>query len=73
MESNPDKLPVYSEDGHPAIRIEACDTCRRYLKSIDLSLDPRPIPEIDDLLSLALDLWAIEQGFMRIEAGLAGI
>jgi formate dehydrogenase maturation protein FdhE len=43
------------------------------VKSIDLTLDARPIPEVDDLLSIALDLWAGEQGFTRIEPGLAGI
>lgn len=73
MESNPDKLPVYSEAAHPAVRIEVCETCRRYIKSIDLSLDARPIPEIDDLASVALDLWALEQGYTRIEPGLAGL
>ena len=41
--------------------------------SIDLSLDARPIPEVDDLVSLALDLWAADQGYQRIEPGLAGI
>ena len=55
------------------MRVEACDTCKRYLKSIDLSLDARPIPEVDDLASLALDLWAVEEGYERIEPGLAGI
>ena len=31
------------------------------------------IPEVDDLVSLAMDLWAQEQGFARLEPGLAGI
>jgi formate dehydrogenase maturation protein FdhE len=43
------------------------------VKSIDLSLDARPIPEVDDLVTLALDLWAVDQGYQRIEPGLAGI
>jgi formate dehydrogenase maturation protein FdhE len=55
------------------VRIEACETCRRYVKSIDLSQDARPIPEVDDLVSLSTDLRAAEQGFERIEPGLAGI
>ena len=55
------------------MRIEVCETCRRYVKSFDLSEDARPIPEVDDLLSLSLDLWAREQGYERIEPGLAGI
>jgi FdhE protein len=55
------------------VRIEACETCHRYVKSLDLSEDARPIPEVDDLASLSMDLWAAEQGFERIEPGLAGI
>jgi FdhE protein len=72
-EEDPRQLPVFSADAHPNVRLEACESCRGYLKSIDLTLDARPIPEVDDLLSLSLDLWAAEQGFTRLAPGLAGI
>jgi formate dehydrogenase maturation protein FdhE len=36
------------------------------VKSIDLTMDARPIPEVDDLLSISLDLWAADQGWTRI-------
>lgn len=73
LESNPDRLPSFTVAAHPTVRIEACETCHRYVKSIDLSEDARPIPEVDDLVSLSMDLWAIEQGFERIEPGMAGL
>jgi FdhE protein len=73
FEEDPRRLPSFQTDKHPLVRIEACETCRRYVKSIDLSEDTRPIPEVDDLLSLSLDLWAREEGFERIEPGLAGL
>ncbi len=73
FEEDPARLPSFQADRHPSVRIEACDTCRRYVKSIDLSADARPIPEVDDLVSLSLDLWAVEQGYTRIEPGLAGL
>jgi FdhE protein len=73
FENDPHKLPSFTSEMHPIVRIEACETCRRYVKSLDLSQDARPIPEVDDLASLALDLWAIEQGFTRLEPGLAGV
>lgn len=73
FEEDPHKLPSFQAEPHPAVRIEACEACHRYLKSIDLSEDARPIPEVDDLVSLSLDLWAADQGFTRIEPGLAGI
>ncbi len=73
FEQNPERLPSFSSAAHPAVRIEACETCHRYVKSIDLSEDARPIPEVDDLVSISMDLWAAEQGFARIEPGLAGL
>jgi FdhE protein len=72
-EDDPDKLPNFHDEARKAVRIEACDTCKRYVKSIDLSVDARPIPDVDDLATISLDLWAQEQGFTRIESGLAGI
>jgi formate dehydrogenase maturation protein FdhE len=45
----------------------------RYIKAIDLTLDGRVIPEVDDLCSLSLDLWEGEQGYERLEPSLAGV
>lgn len=73
QEEDPTKLPGFQSDVHKNVRIEACETCRRYVKSLDLTLDARPLPEVDDLLSLAMDLWAIEEGWTRLEPGWAGI
>ncbi|HXK11205.1 MAG TPA: hypothetical protein VMT70_16280 [Vicinamibacteria bacterium] len=46
----------------------------------DRARQPRHCPfcggrpsEVDDLVSLAMDLWAAEQGYRRIEPGLAGL
>ena len=71
-EADPAKLPSFSSDAHPPVRIEACESCRHYVKSIDLTVDGRAIPEVDDLASLSMDLWAAREGFERIEPGLAG-
>jgi formate dehydrogenase accessory protein FdhE len=72
-EGDPAKLPTFQSPSYAAVRIEACETCRGYVKSIDLTVDGRAIPEVDDLLSLGIDLWAARQGFTRIEPGLAGV
>src|SRR5689334_22847315 len=72
-EERPDKLPPFQSDRYPAARIEACITCRAYVKSIDLTVDALAVPEVDDLTSLSLDVWASEQGYDRLEPGLAGI
>jgi hypothetical protein len=72
-ETAPDKLAVFQTERHPAVRIEACDACQRYIKSIDLTVDGLAVPEIDDLCSLSMDLWATEQGYERLEPSLAGV
>ncbi|MGO9831654.1 MAG: formate dehydrogenase accessory protein FdhE [Myxococcaceae bacterium] len=72
-EENPNRLPAFNTERYPSARIEACESCHRYVKSVDLTVDGHAIPEVDDLVSVSLDLWAGEQGFVRIESGLAGV
>ena len=72
-EEDPEKLPFFTAPPHAGVRIEACESCKTYVKSIDLSLDARRVPEIDDLVSLSMDLWAREHGYVRMEPGLAGL
>lgn len=71
-EQDPGKLPVFRSEKHPEARIEACDTCRRYLKAVDLTVDARPVPEVDEIVSVSMDLWAEAEGYRRIEPGIAG-
>jgi FdhE protein len=73
LEVDPHKLPYYSAEGVPGVRVECCDTCRRYLKSIDLTKDARLVPLVDELAAIPLDLWAREQGYYKIQPNLAGM
>jgi FdhE protein len=70
LEERFDALPVYTADAFPHVRIEACDTCGRYLKTIDLTKDGLAVPLVDDIASLPLDLWADEKGYRRLRANL---
>jgi FdhE protein len=72
-EENKDKLPVYTAEEFPHIRVESCDTCRVYLKSIDLTKDGRAVPEVDELASVVLDLWAAEHGYTKLQPNLFGL
>jgi len=56
----------------PHIRIEACESCRRYLLSIDLATDLAAVPVVDELAAIPLDLYAREQGFSKITPNLMG-
>jgi hypothetical protein len=66
------KLPVFVSEQFPHIRVESCQTCKRYLRSIDLTKDGNAIPLVDDLSAIPLSLWAEEQGLRRIQSNLLG-
>jgi FdhE protein len=68
-----DALPVYTADQFEYIRIEACDRCRSYLKTIDLTKDGLAVPLVDDIASVSLDLWARDRGYVRLRANLLGL
>jgi FdhE protein len=68
------RLPIFADDrGFPALRADACETCRRYLITVDARRDPAAVPEIDELVALPLDLHARERGFAKIVPNLMGI
>ena len=68
-----DKLPVYTSEQFAHVRIDACDSCRHYVKTIDLTKDGLAVPCVDDLASVSLDLWARERGYTRIKSNVLGI
>jgi FdhE protein len=65
-----DRLPVYTADAMPHVRVEACECCRRYLKTVDLSKNGLAVPIVDDVASVSLDLWARQSGYRRLRANL---
>lgn len=67
-----DKLPVYVAEDSPHVRVEACDTCKFYLRTIDLTKDGNAIPVVDDLAAVPHTLWAKEQGYSRLQPNLLG-
>jgi formate dehydrogenase accessory protein FdhE len=66
------KLPVYVAEQLPHIRVEACDTCKFYLPTVDLTKDGHAIPLVDDLAAIPLTLWAHEHGYSRLQPNLLG-
>ena len=68
------KLPIYGEaERFPHLRIDACQSCERYLVTVDLRKDPGAVPIVDELAALPLDLYAREQGKRKIVPNLMGI
>ncbi|HZD33306.1 MAG TPA: formate dehydrogenase accessory protein FdhE, partial [Candidatus Angelobacter sp.] len=71
-EENHEKLPRYTAEGIPAVRVEACDTCRGYLKSVDLTIDGLAVPLVDEVAAAPLDLWAAERDYRKIVPNIMG-
>jgi FdhE protein len=59
-------LPVYTAEAPANVRIDACDSCRTYIKTVDLTKDGLAIPVVDDLATVQLDLWSRERGYERL-------
>jgi formate dehydrogenase accessory protein FdhE len=72
-EEDKDKLTFYTAAEMPHVRVEACDTCRVYIKSVDVTKDTLAVPEVDELAAVVLDLWATGHGYTKLQANLFGM
>jgi formate dehydrogenase maturation protein FdhE len=54
------------------VRVDVCDTCHTYLKSIDLTKTGLAVPVVDELATIPLDLWAREHGYVKLQINLLG-
>lgn len=67
------RLAYYHSPSFDHLRVDACDTCRRYLKTVDLTRLGHAVPLVDEVAGASLDLWAREQGYEKIELNLVGL
>ena len=72
-EEDDKKLVVLTADEFPYIRVEGCDSCKTYLKTIDLTKDGYAEPVVDELASAPLDLWAREHSYAKLRCNLLGL
>ena len=72
-EEDKNKLPVYTAAQIEHVRVEACDSCHSYLKSVDLTKDGFAVPEVDEIATVSLNLWADENGYTKIETNVLGM
>ncbi len=73
QETTPEKLPRYTTPEIPWMRIEGCETCRHYVKAIDVRKNPSAVPVVDDLGSTIIDCVAREHNYTRLELNLVGV
>lgn len=72
-EEDEKRLGYFQAPEFDHLRVDACDTCRRYLKTVDLTRLGLAVPIVDEVAGAALDLWARERGYEKIELNLLGL
>ena len=66
------QMAFYSAPEIAHVRVDVCDTCHTYLKSIDLTKMGLAVPVVDELATIPLDLWAREHGYEKLQINLLG-
>ena len=66
------QMAFYSAPEIAHVRVDVCDTCHTYLKTIDLTKTGLAVPIVDELATIPLDLWAHEHGYQKLQINLLG-
>ena len=72
-EEDEHKLGYFQSPAFDHLRVDACETCRHYLKSVDLTRLGVAVPLVDEVAGASLDLWARDRGYQKIELNLVGL
>ena len=68
--SDPSSLRYFSGEGEETHRVDLCDQCHQYIKTIDFRITEVFEPSLEDLATLHLDLLASEKGYHHPVANL---
>ena len=66
------QMAYYSAPEIAHVRVDVCDTCHMYLKSIDLTKTGLAVAVVDELATMPLDIWAREHGYEKLQINLLG-
>ena len=66
------QMAYYSAPEIAHVRVDVCDTCHTYLKSVDLTKTGLAVAVVDELATIPLDLWAREHGYEKLQMNLLG-
>jgi FdhE protein len=66
------QMAFYSAPQIAHVRVDVCDTCHTYLKSVDLTKTGLAVPVVDEIATIPLDLWAREHGYTKLQVNLLG-
>ena len=71
-EEDKEKLVSYKSEEWKYIHVEACDACQRYLKVVDMAMEPSAVPLVDEAALAVLDVWVTGLGYIKIIRNLVG-
>jgi len=66
------QMAYYSAPEIAHVRVDVCDSCHTYLKSIDLTKTGLAVDVVDELATIPLDLWAREHGYEKLQVNMLG-
>jgi formate dehydrogenase maturation protein FdhE len=72
-EEDDKKLRYFHTPELDHLRADTCESCKHYLKAVDLTRLGLAVPLVDEVFGASLDLWARERGYQKIELNLVGL
>ena len=69
-EENKDKLPIYTPRNSPPCAWMPATIATSYIKSVDLTKDGHAVPMVDEIATVALNIWAEEHEYSKLETNL---
>ena len=72
-EGSETRLAIYIAEELPHMRVEACEVCHSYIKTVDLLKNGHAVPIVDEIAAVPLDLWAQENNYTKLQANLLGM
>jgi len=72
-EDRNDLLAVFTSEQFPHVRVEACDTCKCYFKTVDLTKNGLAVAAVDELATIPLTLWGQAHGYAKLQPNLLAV
>jgi len=66
------QMAFYTAPELAHVRVDVCDSCHTYAKTVDLTKAGLAVPIVDELAAIPLDLWAREHGYVKLQINLLG-
>ena len=65
---------MHTAESIALVRVDACTTCSRYIKTVDLRKRGDAVPVVDELAAVVgLDVWTHEPGLTNLRTNVLGL